>query len=62
MLEALSRCVVFKENGLNKNDKLNTFPSIREAARTINCSKNLIQVCLTGKIKTGKGFIWKKIT
>jgi group I intron endonuclease len=40
---------------------INIFPSIREAARIINSHKNSIQVCLSGKSKYGKGFIWKKI-
>ncbi len=41
---------------------LNTFPSMGEAARSVKMSMGLIGFCLSGKLKTGKGFIWKKAT
>jgi group I intron endonuclease len=39
---------------------LNNYSSINEAARKLNIHSNSIKSCVSGKFKTGKGFIWKK--
>lgn len=33
--------------------------SIEDASREINCSRSLIELCIEGHCKTGKGFIWE---
>lgn len=40
---------------------VNTFFSIREAARALNLSNSNISAAIRGKYKTCGGFIWKKI-
>lgn len=45
---------------LNEN-LIQTFNSMSEAARILNCSVSRISQACSGKIKTYKNFIWKKI-
>jgi group I intron endonuclease len=43
------------------NNFINTYKSIAEAAKLNNIDKRSISKNINGKIKTGSGFIWKKV-
>jgi group I intron endonuclease len=42
------------------NIYINSYPSISEAVRQTGVSRTSIQYCISGRLKTGGGFIWKK--
>ena len=54
-----SRKIVVEQYDLNGN-LLNTYPSICEASRQTDVNRNSIRLVLIGRLKTGKGFIWKR--
>lgn len=61
-LTRLSKILGMKVAQYSKNGELiNTFDSQQEAASKTRCIQTCISDCINGKIKTHRGFIWKKI-